>query len=499
MKNVRESFRLVFDIGKTNKKIVVFHGADTVFSETRVFDETERDGLLLIPLEEMAKWFLSVTGGLFSRYRIDTAGVCSHASAFVGLDHNRKAVVPVLSYMNRPSDPVLQEMEQMVGDGKAIRRKTCTPEMGFSINQAVGFLNTKFSFPAEFDRVASVLNFPQYFIYLLTGRMVTELTYLGSHSYLWDFTEWKWSSVAEKTGFARLAPPVVDNTAQFPISVEIKEQFTIENQVMVSTGLHDSNASLIPFFFVYGNRFCLHSTGSWCVTMMPSDHVDLTDDELDKKIFYNISAYARPVKTHSYPGGIILQRHLDAIKSILEGFDEKSIDYTIVKRLMEEKRKFMFPSIHEDNERIMVDGREYPVEAYIGLCSRAGNEREVLLKEYYALMVMGILLSVCGSIEGFDFSRTDSIIVEGGFSRNRLYTELLAAVFSDKEVVRTGLKEATAFGASIQCLDLSDQNRREVTDTISITKITPEKINAERLAAYRTEWEKIEKSFFRPV
>jgi len=43
------------------------------------------------------------------------------------------------------------------------------------------------TFPAAFEKVRWMLNFPRYFGFLLTGEAGCECTYTGCHTYLWHF------------------------------------------------------------------------------------------------------------------------------------------------------------------------------------------------------------------------------------------------------------------------------------------------------------------------
>jgi len=82
------------------------------------------------------------------------------------------------------------------------------------------------------------------------------------------------------------------------ISPSVARRTGLSTDTIVTLGIHDSNASILPHLSVKGSHdFVLNSTGTWCVLMHPVDHYGFEPDELGKVVFFNRSAWNTPIKT----------------------------------------------------------------------------------------------------------------------------------------------------------------------------------------------------------
>lgn len=72
---------------------------------------------------------------------------------------------------------------------------------------------------------------------------------------------------------------------------------------LVATGIHDSNASLVPYLAAMkGSDFAINSSGTWMVIMKPSKTAVFSESDLGKIILYNISVFGSPLRTVNFPG-----------------------------------------------------------------------------------------------------------------------------------------------------------------------------------------------------
>ncbi|TVR31994.1 MAG: hypothetical protein EA404_08705 [Spirochaetaceae bacterium] len=450
MKPLTNGCRLVLDIGKTNKKIVLFHGREPVHIEKQEFPETEHDGIRSEPLEELARWFFGLLPWLARRHRVDSIAVSCHGGAFAAVNPEGELVAPVLSYLNQPDESVIRDFEALAGDPQELYRTTCTPRMDRSINMALGFMNACALYPQLRHQANAVLSLPDYLVMLLSGTRYTNMTYLGCHTYLWDFREWGWSKVARAIGYAALAPEPIKRAGESTsLLASWRRRIGNDNAVRVMPGLHDSNASIIPYLIRYGQRFCLHSTGSWCVTMVPAETPQLSPQDMQNNILYNISVQHKPVKTHTFPGGILLSRNVERIRSFDRSFSEAQTDVTILQRIIAKAQWFYIPDLSEPRESVTHDGTAIAPDAFLERLRRDAESTDRASAEYYALTVIGIALAIHDAIKDFDFSNVEHLCVEGGFRHNQWYLTVLAALLPDIPLVITDIDEATALGASL--------------------------------------------------
>ena len=76
---------------------------------------------------------------------------------------------------------------------------------------------------------------------------------------------------------------------------EIADRTGLDPDTIVTMGIHDSNASLLPYLIKSEEDFVLNSTGTWCVIMRPSRDVQFGDEDIGRVVFYNLDAFTHPV------------------------------------------------------------------------------------------------------------------------------------------------------------------------------------------------------------
>ena len=79
--NGQSGYIAVFDVGKTNKKLLIYDRelnlADSVYAQ---FDEVAQGGEFHELLGETAAWFLNALADMASRYAIEAVSVSAHGS-----------------------------------------------------------------------------------------------------------------------------------------------------------------------------------------------------------------------------------------------------------------------------------------------------------------------------------------------------------------------------------------------------------------------------------
>ena len=315
----------VFDVGKTNKKIMIFDGSLRLLDRRyRHFESRVVDGIELEPMEEVREWLFATLRELSEKYTITSLAVTTHGASVVTLDDNGNPACPVVSYTHTPEESFHDRFYAAVGSRTELQRQTATAEIKPLVNPGKLLFFTRETWPEKFQNVSRVVFLPQYFGYLLTGNIAADYTYVGCHSYLWDFTRWDWSDVADELGIRTALPtePTRSWTTIGTVSDRVAEQTGLGTDVPVTAGIHDSNASLLPYLLKKrGEDFLLNSTGTWCVAMNPGPRgegmaAEFTEEEIGKTVFFNISAFGTPVKTSILMGGQEFETYTDILKQI---------------------------------------------------------------------------------------------------------------------------------------------------------------------------------------
>jgi sugar (pentulose or hexulose) kinase len=227
----------------------------------------------------------------------------------------------------------------------------------------------------------------------------------------------------------------------------------------VGIGLHDSSAALIPYLVNFHEPFILISTGTWCISLNPFNHLPLTKQELESDCLCYMTYKAQPVKASRLFAG---NEHEHQIKRISEHFSQNSDKYRtmdfnpeMINRL--QKRNKPFKEILQ-NENILKES----LFANRDLSLFANDE-----EAYHQLMLDIIAQQYISTQLVLKGTEVKRIFVDGGFSKNAIYMNLLAAVFPGVEVFAASMAQATAIGAAL-CIHKSWNQKPLPNDIIEL-------------------------------
>lgn len=462
-----ENHIAVIDIGKTNKKVLIFNDQlKIVDSVYKTFDETIEGDLKLEPINQMEQWFKESLKTFASKYQINAISISTHGATVVCIDKNGQLALPPLSYTTEVSEDFRKEFFNTFGTPEELQQETATAEVGSLINPGKKLFFLKTRFPVEFENIQTILNYPQYWGYVLTGKKGADPTYTGCHSYLYNFKKQEYSSVAKKLGVSNKMPWPIAKSWEIlgTISPHVSSETGLSTSCVVTMGIHDSNSSLLPFL-VKGNKdFVLNSTGTWCVAMHPESSVSFKPDELGKLVFYNLDAFSNPVKTSIFMGGLEFEAYTTVLKKICNTDSFPKYNHALYQKIISEKKLFVLPSVVKGTgifptakPYVSENGKEFFFDEIKSLKSIPDffNDYETA----FAVTVLSLVMQTKAALLIAGFNGEGSIFTEGGFRKNDAYNALLAAVFPKAKVALTRLDEATAFGAAIlgkAALDTTD-------------------------------------------
>ena len=139
----------IFDVGKTNKKLLLFDEAfQPIEEQSQAIAETQdADGFPCDDLLQINSWLLDHWENLRSRTDLMLKGVkfSGYGASFVHLDENGRAIPPLYNYLKAfPAE--LQEAfvtDVAAHDGQspeAFAAVTCSPSMGMLNSGLQGFI-----------------------------------------------------------------------------------------------------------------------------------------------------------------------------------------------------------------------------------------------------------------------------------------------------------------------------------------------------------------------
>ena len=206
-------------------------------------------------------------------------------------------------------------------------------------------------------------------------------------------------------------------------------------------GIHDSNASLLPHLAKKkGGDFILNSTGTWCVLMHPQESYGFERDELGKIVFFNRSAYNKPVKTAIFLGGMEYEAWTRAIASSATAprtAASRGPPFGIptppsIAWSRPRPRSSYFPSscpargqFPGSGSRAVQDGGEFPLAAMgsgAGAPPFFGDGGRAL-----AVLNISLALQTLVALERTGLATGTEVFTEGGFRKNAGYNAVLAS------------------------------------------------------------------------
>jgi len=451
------------DIGKTNKKVAIYDDAMKPLVARKRKIETIRlrnyDGVGDIDVEDIdgiESWFLEELKKLATHYPIRVISISTHGATLVCVDAEGKPSVPPLAYTNEVPPDVHERFWAAMGNPYEIQTRTATAEIKPLVNAAKLLWYQKERWPTEFEKTQHILFFPQYFGYRLTGKVGADITYVGSHSYLWDFTKHDWSSVADKLRVRSMLPkaPRTPDSRLGRIKTDVAAATGLSPDTLVTLGIHDSNSSLIPYLISQKRDFVLNSTGTWCVAMHPVEEVAFSPDELGKTVFYNLSYRATPVKTSVLLGGLEYSVYAEALMAHHGRKDWPEYTPAIYEQILADPQVFILPTVIPGTgqfpnsvARVVEGNRVYFVDDL-----NQKNHWPHAFDDYsvgFALANLSLAIQSSIALRRVGLEPGTELYIEGGFRQNSNYHALLSALLPENPIFLTALEEAAIFGAAL--------------------------------------------------
>jgi sugar (pentulose or hexulose) kinase len=417
----------VIDVGRTNKKLFLFdQDYNIVFEKTARLTETvDEDGY---PCENLESLRLSVYDSLrcvFNKKEFDVKAVnfCAYGASMVHINGIGDPVFPLYNYLKPYSAQLQKKFYNTYGGEAKFSMTTASPVLG-NLNSGMQLYRLKYERPDQFRQICYSLHLPQYLSYLITGKACSDITSIGCHTNLWDFSKHGYHDWVTLEGVESLLPPIVSYKEVMPATFP-------GSKYVVGPGLHDSSAALIPYLVNFTEPFVLISTGTWCISLNPFNSDPLTVQELEMDCLCYLQYKGDAVKASRLFAG---QDHEDGVKRIADHFNQSPLFYR--------------------NIRFSPDMVTEP------LLKESGNDEDdfalndlslfrTFTEAYYRLMVYIVRKQVISTnliLKGDDVKR---IFVDGGFSSNPIYMNLLAGAYPQMEVFAASMPQATALGTAL--------------------------------------------------
>ncbi|HQT22178.1 MAG: carbohydrate kinase [Sphingobacteriales bacterium 17-39-43] len=411
----------IFDIGKTNKKLLLFdEQLKIVFEHADQFPETrDDDGFPCDDLEKLNNFVFESLRKVLSKSQFDLKGLnfTAYGASFVYIDDSGKPLSPLYNYLKPYPEELLEQFYSAYGGKTEFAKETASPVLG-SLNSGMQLYRIKYERNDLLKQIRYALHLPQYLSFLISGKSCSDITSIGCHTNLWDFRKNNYHHWLQNEGLIDKLAPIL------PSDSVIKTNFE-GYSFDVGIGLHDSSAALIPYLVNFKEAFLLISTGTWCISLNPFNASPLSTFELESDCLCYLHYEGKPVKASRLFAGNEHELELNRISQYFS------------------KPKSRYEQMNFDSAFLNLLDQE---EVYSGndLASYASDA-----EAYHRLMIHIIKQQKISSELVIKGSNVKRIFVDGGFSKNSIYMNLLSIVFPEMEVFAASMAQSTAMGAAL--------------------------------------------------
>jgi sugar (pentulose or hexulose) kinase len=439
----------VLDIGKTNVKLALFDDGRLLWEKSAPNRVLPGPPYPHEDVESAWTFFLDALREAARAHQISAIVPTAHGAAGALIGESDLAA-PVMDYE-------FTGVEVVEPDYAALRppfAESMSPKLPGGLNLGRQLAYQKWRCPDLFADAKHFVGYPQYWAWRLTGVAASEVTTLGAHADLWAPRRGQPSSLVKALGVDHLLPPLRRAFDPLgPIQPEIAALIGLAPETQVFCGIHDSNASLLPYLVSRQAPLTVLSTGTWVILMcvgLSLDQLDPRDDTLA-----NVDALGRPIACGRFMGG----REYAAIAGGGGNPDLDAIERVIASGAM------ALPCFSGQ-------GGPYAMSRGVIRGGVATRDRAALATLYCAL-VSDLMLTRLGATTG-------DLIVEGTFAGNLPFCQTLGALRPTQRVFAARDTAGTARGAAMIA---------HWPPSYPIAVPTPvDSISIERLGAYRDAW-----------
>ncbi len=409
----------VIDIGKTNAKLALVDLAQRAeiavltrpnpAIQTGPYPHFDTDGIWDFLCAGLAEFQ--------SRHGIDGISITTHGACAALLTADGTLATPVLDYEHRGPDDTRAAYDLLRPD--FAETGSARLPMGLNLGAQLFWL---FEQDASLKaRTSKIVTWPQYWGFRLTGNLASDLCSIGCHTDLWNPYLATWSSLVDRLRLEDImAPPQKPSQILGVLLPELQSRLGLL-AVPVLTGIHDSNASLVPYL-TEPAPFSVVSTGTWVIAMAMGGKSVPLDPSRD--VLVNVNALGHAVPSARFMGGreyeLISQGHAPSAT-------QTDASRVLARSLM------LLPSV------VQGSGPFPRLQMHWTDSSRDDAESEVALGYYLALMTAECLESI---------GAQGPIRIEGPFSVNPWYCSMLNAA-TGRETRTSTARTGTAIGAAL--------------------------------------------------
>ena len=428
----------VFDIGKKNKKFIIFdeHFQPIHQEQITVTEIKDDDGYPCDDLATIEEWVIETFKKAMSdpSQQITRLNFSTYGATIVNLDEAGKPATSMYNYLKSYPPDLQQQFMNQNGGEAVFCTETASPALGM-LNSGLQLYWLKHRKSHAFAQIHRTLHLPQYFSSLFTRRLNSEFTTVGCHTGLWDFKRNTYHNWVQKEGIIRLLPEVISTSTSHKINWN-------GSPLEVGIGINDTSANLVPYIMQQDASFLLLSTGTWSIALYPFSNDPLTPEELQQDCLYFMRHDGRPVKVaRLFLGNEYLLQVRD-----MTNFFNKPEDY--------HKQIRFDHKIYSECTNTSYRNFKWKSLNLSGIKSQsdAKTDFSVFLsfeEAYHQLMIALTDIQLRRIRLALGSGKIRKIFVDGGFVNNEVFLALLKIRLADLEIITSHQPTGSALGAAM--------------------------------------------------
>jgi sugar (pentulose or hexulose) kinase len=288
----------------------------------------------------------------------------------------------------------------------------------------------------------TILPWPQYWAWLLSGVAASEVTSLGCHTDLWRPSESGPSALSVARGWAqRFAPLRRADEVLGVLRREWVARTGLPADTQVLCGLHDSNAALLAargFPQIADREATVVSTGTWFVAMRSRgarDDAKRVEVPEYRDCLINVDAYGKLIPSARFMGG----RELE----LLNAHPSERLDHVPDQARILEAVADVVSGDTMALPTLMPGFGPYPHARHRWCREPKEPDAHRAAAGLYAALTLDTALTLIGARE--------VILVEGRFAQAEVFVRALAALRSDAAVYVSHAHNGVPYGALRLC------------------------------------------------
>ncbi len=427
---------LIFDVGKTNKKAILYdYSYKEIWQTSTVLPEgNDEDGFPCDDIHTILAWMKNVLSNLISEgtYQVTHLNFSAYGASFVHVDEAGNILTPLYNYTKPIPSDIRASFYEKYGDEKKLALETASPSLDF-LNSGLQLYYIKYRYPSVFEQIKWSLHLPQFLSYYFTQWPVSELASIGCHTALWNFSENEYHSWVHEEGISEKFPPLTPTGACSETTISGK-------LINIGVGIHDSSAALYPFSLLSFDPYLLLSTGTWSIVFNPYSTQPLTAEALERDCLLFLQPNGNPVKAARLFLGYTYQQKLEEIghyfKYDLKNLSKELFDNHLLDTIStSNQRYFSFPLLNME---------EIPASATdLSLFTSFDIAYYQMVWELSTYQIKAIKIATEGKV----FQR---MYIDGGFSKNNIFIQSLKIQLPVTEIIVSEFSSGASLGAAMQ-------------------------------------------------